>query len=55
LDSSGRVTENLQDGSPQCYAEIANVVERQGSLYFGSIGESAVGRYRLDTQPQLSR
>jgi sugar lactone lactonase YvrE len=55
LDSSGRVTENLQDGSPQCYAEIANVIERKGSLYFGSIGESAVGRYRLDTQPQLSR
>ena len=30
-----------------CYAEIANVVERNGSLYFGSIGESTVGRYRL--------
>lgn len=47
LDSSGRVLENLQDGSPQCYAEIANAVESQGTLYFGSIGESAVGRYRL--------
>ena len=47
LDTNGRVIENLQDGSPQCYAQIANAVERQGSLYFGSIGESAVGRYRL--------
>src|SRR6267143_1648909 len=35
LDPNGRIIENLQDGSPQCYAEIANVVERRGSLYFG--------------------
>jgi sugar lactone lactonase YvrE len=47
LDPNGRVIENLQDGSPECYAQIANAVERQGSLYFGSIGESTVGRYRL--------
>jgi sugar lactone lactonase YvrE len=47
LDTTGRVIENLQNGSPECYAEIANAVERQGSLYFGSIGESAVGRYHL--------
>lgn len=47
FDMNGRVIENLQDPSPNCYAEIANVVEREGSLYFGSIGESAVGRYRL--------
>jgi sugar lactone lactonase YvrE len=47
LDANGRVTANLQDSSPKCYAAIANVLEHQGSLYFGSIGESAVGRYRL--------
>jgi sugar lactone lactonase YvrE len=47
LDPNARVTDNLQDGSPDCYAEIANAVERNGALYFGSIGESAVGRYRL--------
>lgn len=47
LDANGGVVENLQDGSPECYAEIANVVERNGALYFGSIGESTVGRYRL--------
>jgi sugar lactone lactonase YvrE len=47
LDGNGRVVENLQDGSPQCYAQIANVVEHQGFLYFGSIGESALGRYAL--------
>jgi sugar lactone lactonase YvrE len=52
LDPDGRVVENLQDGSPDCYAQIANAVERQGFLYFGSIGESAVGRYRLVEQPQ---
>lgn len=45
LDPDGRVVENLQDGSPECYAQIANVVEHQGSLYFGSIGESTVGRF----------
>jgi sugar lactone lactonase YvrE len=47
LDANGRVVENLQNGSPDCYAEIANAVERNGTLYFGSIGESTVGRYRL--------
>ena len=47
LDSSGRVVENLQNGSADCYAEIANVVERNGTLYFGSIGEDTVGRYKL--------
>lgn len=50
LDLNGRVTDNLQNGSPDCYAQIANAVERQGSLYFGSIGESTVGRYRLGSQ-----
>ncbi|MDQ3667804.1 MAG: SMP-30/gluconolactonase/LRE family protein [Acidobacteriota bacterium] len=47
LDQNGRVVENLQDGSPQCYAQIANVLEHQGYLYFGSIGESTVGRIAL--------
>jgi len=47
LDSNGRVVDNLQDGSKTCYAQIANVVEHNGSLYFGSIGEPTVGRYRL--------
>ncbi|SRR6266545_1136312 len=55
LDSNGRVTENLQDGSPECYAEIANAVEHQGSLYFGSIGESTIGRFRLGSPSQSSR
>ena len=47
LDGNGKVVDNFQDGSPQCYAEIANVVEHNGTLYFGSIGESTVGRFRL--------
>lgn len=47
LDANGRVVENLQDGSPECFAEIANIVERNGMLYFGTIGESTVGRHRL--------
>ena len=47
LDPQGRVVENLQNGSEDCYAEIANVVEHNGSLYFGSIREDAVGRFPL--------
>ncbi|MFN2529937.1 MAG: SMP-30/gluconolactonase/LRE family protein [Pyrinomonadaceae bacterium] len=47
LDSTGNVTDNLQDGSTTCYAEIANAVERDGKLYFGSIGESTIGRFSL--------
>lgn len=47
LDLKGKVIDNLQDGSADCYAQIANAVERDGALYFGSIGEASVGRYRL--------
>ncbi|MGH9883399.1 MAG: SMP-30/gluconolactonase/LRE family protein [Pyrinomonadaceae bacterium] len=47
LDSNGRVVENLQDASRECFAEIANVLEHKGSLYFGSIGEGAVGQFQL--------
>jgi len=47
LDMNGRVVDNLQDGSTDCYAEIAKAVEHQGKLYFGSIGESAVGRFTI--------
>ena len=47
LDSQGRVVENLQNGSRDCYAQIANVVEHNGKLYFGSIGEDTVGVYSL--------
>ena len=47
LDSQGRVAQNLQNGSAECYAQIANVIERDGQLYFGSIGENTVGRFSL--------
>lgn len=47
LDSTAHVVENLQDPSKNCYAEIANVVERDGALYFGSIGESTIGKWSL--------
>ncbi len=47
LDLDGKVVENLQDGSENCYAQIANVLEHKGWLYFGSIGEAAVGKYQL--------
>ena len=47
LDTQGRVIDNLQNGSPDCYAQIANVVEHNGALYFGSIGEDTTGRFIL--------
>ena len=51
LDTKGQITDNLQNGAPDCYAQIANAVERNGSLFFGSIGERTVGRYRLPARP----
>lgn len=47
LDQNGKVVRNMQDNSPQCFAQIANVLEHKGHLYFGSIGESAIGRMAL--------
>ncbi|HSD47109.1 MAG TPA: SMP-30/gluconolactonase/LRE family protein [Pyrinomonadaceae bacterium] len=49
LDAQGRVVENLQNRSSDCYAQIANVIEHNGALYFGSIGEDSVGKYTLRT------
>ncbi|MGZ8845460.1 MAG: SMP-30/gluconolactonase/LRE family protein [Pyrinomonadaceae bacterium] len=47
LDVNGRVVRNLQDPSAQSFTQIANVVEHKGNLYFGSIGEKAIGRLPL--------
>lgn len=47
FDIQGQIVQNLQNGAPDCYAEIANVVEHNGALYFGSIGEDTVGRFAL--------
>ena len=47
LNQSGHIVENLQNGSPDCFAEISNAVEHNGTLYFGSIGEDTVGRFPL--------
>jgi sugar lactone lactonase YvrE len=49
LDANGKVIRNLQDPSPQCFAQIANVVEHKGNLYFGSIGENTIGRMPVPT------
>jgi sugar lactone lactonase YvrE len=47
MNLQGQVVENLQNGSPDCFAQIANVVEHNGALYLGSIGEDTVGRFPL--------
>ena len=50
LDTNGRVVRTLQDPSAQSFTQIANVVEHKGKLYFGSIGESAIGRLTLPSE-----
>lgn len=47
LDKNGKVVHNLQDPSAESFTQIANVVEHKGTLYFGSIGERAIGRMAL--------
>lgn len=44
LDQNGRITHNLQDPSGKSFALVSSVLEHQGKLYLGSIGEEAVGR-----------
>lgn len=53
LDRNGQVVANLQDPSGQGFATISNVLEYQGRLYFGSIGEDTVGRLPVPTQDAL--
>ena len=45
LDGQGRIIDNLQNGSSDCYAQISNVLEHNTHLYFGSIGEDTIGRF----------
>ncbi|HEX7177328.1 MAG TPA: SMP-30/gluconolactonase/LRE family protein [Pyrinomonadaceae bacterium] len=47
LDTEGRVVENLQDPSGKSFAQISSALEHRGKLYFGSIGEDALGRLLL--------
>ena len=50
LNRDGQVVANLQDPSGQAFALISNVLEYQGKLYFGSIGEDAVGRINIPVE-----
>lgn len=50
LDRSGQVVANLQDPSGQAFALVSNVLEHQGKLYLGSIGEDAVGRISIPVE-----
>jgi hypothetical protein len=46
LDASGRVVSSLADPTGARYANVTNVVERDGWLYLGSLVEPAIGRVR---------
>lgn len=50
LSRDGQVVQNLQDPSGKAFALISNVLEHQGKLYLGSIGEDAVGRIAVPAQ-----
>lgn len=44
IDSAGRVLSNLQDPSPEAYAPVTSVEEKDGMLYLGSLQANGVGR-----------
>ena len=44
LDTNGEVLHNLQDPTGESFADITSVTEHGGMIYFGSIGEDAIGR-----------
>ena len=50
LNRDGQVVANLQDPSGQAYALISNVLEYQGKLYLGSIGEDSLGRISVPAE-----
>lgn len=52
LDRDGRVVNNLQDPSGQSFAQISSVLEHDGKLYFGSLGEDAIGRLPVPSTPR---
>jgi sugar lactone lactonase YvrE len=51
LNADGQVVDNLQDPAGH-FAEISSALEHDGQLYFGSIGEDAIGRLRLSNGQQ---
>lgn len=44
LDGDGRVVHNLQGSPGRAYVFVTNVVERDGTLYLGSLVEDSIGR-----------
>jgi sugar lactone lactonase YvrE len=48
LDVDGHVTRNLQDPSGEHAASVSSALEREGTLYLGSLGGDSVGLLRLN-------
>jgi sugar lactone lactonase YvrE len=46
-DGDGKVLRILEDTSPTAFIKITNAVERDGMLYLGNIGQTAIGRVAL--------
>ena len=44
LDLDGNVMYNYQDATGKIYAEVTSVIEHNGAIYLGSIGEDSIGR-----------
>jgi sugar lactone lactonase YvrE len=47
LDAGAHIVQNLQDPTGSRFANVTNVVERDGWLYLGSLSERAMGRVRV--------
>jgi sugar lactone lactonase YvrE len=50
LNRDGQIVANLQDPTGESFAQISNVLEYQGQLYFGSIGEDSVGHISVPVE-----
>lgn len=46
VDEQGKVVANLQDTSPQSFAPVTSVRERDGTLWLGSLEREALGRIK---------
>jgi sugar lactone lactonase YvrE len=51
VDEQGKVVANLQDTSPQSFAPVTSVRERDGTLWLGSLERESLGRIKAPPLP----
>jgi sugar lactone lactonase YvrE len=50
VDEQGKVVANLQDTSPDSFAPVTSIRERDGTLWLGSLEREALGRIRMKSE-----